>query len=460
MQKIIIFIACLVCCITTLGQTHSSADSQFKSGKYAEAQVAYKALLKNYPSNALYLYRYARCAQELGDDSTAIEYFIKSGNRYNLKHLYIGDSYLRLWNTEAAIEAYHTYIEKEPDEQQEYVQKKLEEAEKLQRYLRRVEKIQVIDSVEIAIDQMLDVVKLSAEAGHLSLDSMHSIVYTNQRNDKRVWASYHEGSRILLTSHRLMDHWSNSDTLPTSINFATNQCSPYLLSDGVTIYFAAEDENGIGGLDIYVSRYNTTTESYTTPENIGIPYNSPANEYMMIIDEVHQVGYIATDRSSKPGFVHVYSFAIPEQKQYWRNLDNNILVKYAKLLNFELYQENKEICENLTTEKMSLTTNQIVDIGDFRFVINDSIVYNSLEDFQNSEAIAKYNKWKQLEQQYQSEQQQLHLLREEYVTADNDRKKELTPAILQLENNQSQLLIQCEKLLLTIREIENQSTQE
>jgi hypothetical protein len=233
-----------------------------------------------------------------------------------------------------------------------------------------------------------------------------------------------------------------------------------LLSDGVTIYFAAEDENGIGGLDIYVSRYNTTTESYTTPENIGMPYNSPANEYMMIIDEVHQVGYIATDRSSKPGFVHVYSFAIPEQKQYWRNLDNNILVKYAKLLSFELYQENKEICENLTTEKMYLTTNQIVEIGDFRFVINDSIVYNSLEDFQNSEAIAKYNKWKQLEQQYQSEQQQLHLLREEYVTADNDRKKELTPAILQLEKNQSQLLIQCEKLLLTIREIENQSIQE
>jgi hypothetical protein len=191
-----------------------------------------------------------------------------------------------------------------------------------------------------------------------------------------------------------------------------------------------------------------------------MPYNSPANEYMMIIDEVHQVGYIATDRSSKPGFVHVYSFAIPEQKQYWRNLDNNILVKYAKLLSFELYQENKEICENLTTEKMSLTTNQIVDIGDFRFVIKDSIVYNSLEDFQNSEAIAKYNKWKQLEQQYQSEQQQLHLLREEYVTADNDRKKELTPAILQLEKNQSQLLIQCEKLLLTIREIENQSIQE
>ena len=454
MQKIIIFIVCVACSITLLGQTPSSADTQFKAGKYAEAQKAYKALIKSYPSNPLFSYRYARCAQELGDDSTAIEYFILSGNRYNLKHLYIGDSYLRLWNADAAIESYHRYQEKEPEERQEYIQQKLAEAEKLQRYLRRVEKIQVIDSVEIAIDQMLDVVKLSAEAGHLSLDSMHSIVYTNQRNDKRVWASYHEGSKILLTSHRLMDHWSNSDTLPTSINFAADQCSPYLLSDGVTLYFAAEDENGIGGLDIYISRYNTTTETYTTPENIGMPYNSPANEYMMVIDEVHQVGYLATDRSSKPGFVHVYSFAIPEQKQYWRNLENNQLVKYAKLQQFELYTEDIAPSIEVTEVELPQITEQSVEIGDFRFVINDSVVYYSIDDFQVSDAKDKYLEWKTVEAQLQTEAQQLTELRKDYAAADEIERKALAPSIMQLEKNQYLLVQRCQSLLYDIRQIE------
>jgi hypothetical protein len=454
MQKIIIFIVCVACSITLLGQTPSSADTQFKAGKYAEAQKAYKALIKSYPSNPLFSYRYARCAQELGDDSTAIEYFILSGNRYNLKHLYIGDSYLRLWNADAAIESYHRYQEKEPEERQEYIQQKLAEAEKLQRYLRRVEKIQVIDSVEIAIDHMLDVVKLSAEAGHLSLDSMHSIVYTNQRNDKRIWATQHEDGRILLTSHRLMDHWSNSDTLPTSINFAADQCSPYLLSDGVTLYFAAEDENGIGGLDIYISRYNTTTETYTTPENIGMPYNSPANEYMMVIDEVHQVGYLATDRSSKPGFVHVYSFAIPEQKQYWRNMENNQLVKYAKLQQFELYTEDVAPSIEVTEVELPQITEQSVEIGDFRFVINDSVVYYSIDDFQVSDAKDKYLEWKTVEAQLQTEAQQLTELRKDYAAADEIERKALAPSIMQLEKNQYLLAQRCQSLLYDIRQIE------
>lgn len=454
MQKIIIFIVCVACSITLLGQTPSSADTQFKAGKYAEAQKAYKALIKSYPSNPLFSYRYARCAQELGDDSTAIEYFILSGNRYNLKHLYIGDSYLRLWNADAAIESYHRYQEKEPEERQEYIQQKLAEAEKLQRYLRRVEKIQVIDSVGIAIDHMLDVVKLSAEAGHLSLDSMHSIVYTNQRNDKRIWATHHEDGRILLTSHRLMDHWSNSDTLPTSINFAADQCSPYLLSDGVTLYFAAEDENGIGGLDIYISRYNTTTETYTTPENIGMPYNSPANEYMMVIDEVHQVGYLATDRSSKPGFVHVYSFAIPEQKQYWRNLENNQLVKYAKLQQFELYTEDIAPSIEVTEVELPQITEQSVEIGDFRFVINDSVVYYSIDDFQVSDAKDKYLEWKTVEAQLQTEAQQLTELRKDYAAADEIERKALAPSIMQLEKNQYLLVQRCQSLLYNIRQIE------
>lgn len=454
MQKIIIFIVCVACSITLLGQTPSSADTQFKAGKYAEAQKAYKALIKSYPSNPLFSYRYARCAQELGDDSTAIEYFILSGNRYNLKHLYIGDSYLRLWNADAAIESYHRYQEKEPEERQEYIQQKLAEAEKLQRYLRRVEKIQVIDSVEIAIDHMLDVVKLSAEAGHLSLDSMHSIVYTNQRNDKRIWATHHEDGRILLTSHRLMDHWSNSDTLPTSINFAADQCSPYLLSDGVTLYFAAEDENGIGGLDIYISRYNTTTETYTTPENIGMPYNSPANEYMMVIDEVHQVGYLATDRSSKPGFVHVYSFAIPEQKQYWRNLENNQLVKYAKLQQFELYTEDVAPSIEVTEVELPQITEQSVEIGDFRFVINDSVVYYSIDNFQVSDAKDKYLEWKTVEAQLQTEAQQLTELRKDYAAADEIERKALAPSIMQLEKNQYLLAQRCQSLLYDIRQIE------
>jgi hypothetical protein len=108
----------------------------------------------------------------------------------------------------------------------------------------------------------------------------------------------------------------------------------------VTLYFAANDSNGLGGLDIYVSRYNMATENFTTPENIGMPYNSPANEYLFVLDEMHQIGYLATDRFATEGRVHVYSFAISEQKEYWRNIAIDSLVGYARLEDFEVFTKD------------------------------------------------------------------------------------------------------------------------
>jgi hypothetical protein len=218
------------------------------------------------------------------------------------------------------------------------------------------------------------------------------------------------------------------------------------------MYFAAQDTNGLGGLDIYVSRYNTATETYTTPENLGFPYNSAANEYLLAIDEARQIGYLATDRFAKQGRVHVYSFAISEDKQYWRNVAHGALVEYAQLRLFEQHEAD--------TISSTMAPHNTDKIGDFCFIINDSIVYHSIEDFQISAAREKYNEWIQTKQQYLSEQQLLLRLREEYTTADDNRKKELTPTILRLENNQSQLQIQCERLLQAIRKIEIENYQQ
>ena len=435
-----------------MGQTHSSADRLFQEGDYAKAQSEYGALLKSYPRNALYLYRYARCAQELGDLTTALRYFDLSGDRYDLKHFYVGEIYLQLWRTEEAIAAYQTYLAKsnQSPERINHVNKQIRFAEKLQRYIRRVERLQVIDSVEVSLDSMLYAFPLSHEAGTISLDTLGNTIYINQRGDRKLWSEKVDTQLYLLSSHRLLDEWTAPDTLPTTINFTSKQTSPYLLNDGVTLYYAANDTNGLGGMDIYVSRYNISTEAYTTPENIGMPYNSPANEYLFLLDEIHQVGYLATDRFASEGKVHIYSFAIPEQKQYWRNLPADSLAAYAQLKNFERFvAEQEPLAKPIHIEEPA----PIVAV-DFHFILNDSVIYYSLDDFQKPAAKDKYNEWQRTERQLQSEQQMLANLRLQYATAEEDIKQELTPLILQLENNQNQLSHQCQSLLREIRQIE------
>ena len=106
MKKIQLIIAFLLCITTISGQTAASADALFQDGDYAGAQDQYARLIKSYPNNALYLYRYARCAQELGDYPTAKQYFERSGNRYDLKHFHLGEVCLQLWYIDEAITAY------------------------------------------------------------------------------------------------------------------------------------------------------------------------------------------------------------------------------------------------------------------------------------------------------------------------------------------------------------------
>ena len=437
-------------------QTHSSANNLFQEGDYLGAQQAYGVLLKSYPTNALYLYRYARCAQELGDLITAIQYFDKAGDRYMLKYFYLGEIYMQLWRADDAINAYTTYLNslREPNEREPYIQSQIYRANKLRRYLRRVERLQVIDSVCVPLDSMLHVCYLSAEAGQLTLDSNYGVIYTNQRGDRRLQAVSSDSTQVIVSTHRLLEEeWMPFDTLPESVNFSSYQISPYLLNDGVTLYFASNDTNGLGGMDIYVTRYNTTTETYTIPENMGMPYNSPANEYMLLMDETRRVGYLATDRFAPSGRVHIYSFVMPESKQYYELSDS--LAAYARLAAFE----RVDMPTHSPTEEV-VDTESEDDPAVFSFVVNDSIVYHSLNDFRNAAAKEKYYEWQRTLLQYQTEQQQLLSLRQQYAAADEATQKELTPAILHLENNQSQLQVQCEELLQSIRRMEIENNQQ
>jgi hypothetical protein len=371
-----------------------------------------------------------------------------------LKYFYLGEIYLQQWHAEAAIEAYNKYLSSltEPSEREPYVAQQIARAEKLQRYLRRVERLEIIDSVLVPLNSSLIThsLSLSLEAGRLQYDSLGGIGFTNQRGDHHLWSQRVDSSQVLLSSHRLLDTWTTPDTLPATINFTACQISPYLLNDGVTLYFAAQDPNGLGGLDIYISRYNTATELYTAPENLGFPYNSPANEYMLILDENQGVGYLATDRFAPQGYVHIYSWAIPEQRQYCRGMDPDTLAAYAQLRAFY----KAERLDNASSEPSAPSEPSAIHDA-ISFVINDSVIYTSVDDFLSPGARRLFIEWEQLQERLTKEQDQLELLRMQYMQAEESIQGTLAPQILKLERDLEQLQ---ERFLALPREIRRKET--
>jgi hypothetical protein len=336
------------------------------------------------------------------------------------------------------------------DERYDYIQAQLLQAQKISRYLKRVEKITILDSVLMPYNDFLNAYQLSVEAGTLAMDTNHLVTYTNQRNDRRLFAQKQDSTIALCMQYRLLDTWEKAELLPKNVNSGTLQNYPFGLSDGLTIYFSSNNPDGFGGYDIYITRYNTANQTFATSENLGFPYNSPANDYMYAIDELRSIGYFATDRFTSNDSVCVYTFAIPEYKTYHKNVSQDSLVCYAQLKYYDRAVPRKD------TKTDSIKAQKTIEHEDIYFIINDSVVYTSDEDFQTPKALELFAQYEQIQSDYEQVTTQLASLRETYIDLSPEERKPIAKQIIALESRLLDIQQKLIELPVQIRKAEQE----
>lgn len=102
--------------------------------------------------------------------------------------------------------------------------------------------------------------------------------------------------------------WGIPVNLGDSINTPGNEMSPFIHSDGKTLYFASDYWPGLGGYDIYYSRRKNDT-IWTKPKNIGYPINSHKDEQGLVVDASGKNAYYSSDRPGSQG-QDIYSFKL------------------------------------------------------------------------------------------------------------------------------------------------------
>jgi len=102
--------------------------------------------------------------------------------------------------------------------------------------------------------------------------------------------------------------WGNPVNLGDSINTPGNEMSPFIHSDGKTLYFASDYWPGMGGYDIFYSRQKKDL-SWSTPQNIGYPINSFKDEQGLVVDAAGKNAYYSSDRPGSKG-MDIYSFEL------------------------------------------------------------------------------------------------------------------------------------------------------
>lgn len=458
------YIFCLVAILfaTTLSaQTLSQAKKLFENGEYDKAKAAFEKLIKRSPSSAEVNYFYGASLYETGELQKSVPYLEKSAKRdYIGAFRYLGKAYADLYRYEEAVDNYETHIEwlEEKNRNTEQAEAELSELRKKVRMFKSVEKVAVIDSFVIAKKDFLKAYKISASSGKLAMNG-NGTIHENEMGNKRIVSEMKDSLMQLFTQVHLLDGWSEKENIE-SLNDSCNLNYPFLMSDGTTLYFASDGEGTLGGYDIFVTRYDSEDNTYLRPSNLGMPFNSAANDYLYAIDEWNNLGWFASDREQPADTVCVYVFIPNESKQMYNyeTTDPQIIKQAATLSNIRItWTDEKQVsdAQQRLAAVMNVQEEETVK-ADFHFIINDDATYTTWGNFRSKEAQDVYRQLMQKEKDLNQLKQTLAQKRKEYESENGLGKKKLESSILDLEKRIPQLMEEVEKLTLETRRLENE----
>ena len=340
---------------------------------------------------------------------------------------------------------------------------KVEEPSRFDEMLDNTQQIVFIDSIVVEKQQFLQYYKLTADAGTImsynqffkSDEQPYSTVYINQLGNKCWYAA----NGKLYTSDLLNHQWSQPVELEGLGTFQRANY-PYMLSDGTTFYFSAIGADGLGGLDIYVSRYDSDSGQFLLAENLGLPFNSEANDYMYVVDELNGIGYFATDRLQPEDTVCIYTF-IPNEKRVVYpvdELDEEVIRSRARIdCIADTWGDGVARQKALGRLKQltSIVAKQKKKDTDFTFIINDDIIYTAPSDFRDASNRNRVRELITMRKRYEELGAEVEKMRKYYAakTNDNERSK-LGQEILDSEQKYYQLESNIHQLEKTIRNSE------
>ena len=311
------------------------------------------------------------------------------------------------------------------------------------------QQIVIIDSIVTSKDQFLASIRMSAESGKLMTtgsfyrNNQNGILYLNEMGNK-VYFSQPDGHQLqLYTADKLGNEWSRPQRLEGISEGIDEASYPFMLTDGVTFYFAGKGEESIGGYDIFMTRYDSRSGSFLKPENIGMPFNSEANDYMYAIDEANRIGYFVSDRRQPEGKVCIYIFIPQETRKTYdaaKYTDEQIR-GFADITSIADTwgngAERKAALDRIKSKYSPIDVpGQLVSTGDAASAV----------EYHSKEAMSLYQKLLKEQNSLDIVNSRLEQLRQKYHQANANERRQMKSEILKLEEDAIQLYANVKQL--------------
>ncbi|MCH7535139.1 MAG: OmpA family protein [Bacteroidetes bacterium] len=179
-------------------------------------------------------------------------------------------------------------------------------------------------------------------------------------------ATKDNGNDIFKSTRDSAGNWQEAVNIGDPINTPGNDKTPFIHPDGVTLYFSSSDHVtgnypnevrheghlGLGGYDLFFSKYNAKDSTWSEPKNLGYPINSENNEYGFYVSTDGYKGYFSSDRFQGIGRLDVYSFDLYEGARPEKVL----------FLKGKLRDENGKPIKNASLELKGVRSDTIIPI--------------------------------------------------------------------------------------------------
>lgn len=105
--------------------------------------------------------------------------------------------------------------------------------------------------------------------------------------------------------------WKLPKNLGPIINTVYDEQAPFMHYDLISFYYSSNGKNSLGGLDLFLSRFQEGT--WSTPKNLGLPINNENDQGSIFVSIDGKTAFYSTDKPGGIGKNDIYKFIMPKE---------------------------------------------------------------------------------------------------------------------------------------------------
>lgn len=330
-KKTVVLLALIISCPVfsqnvSVEDIKKEANKLFEEDEFTKAYKLYSQLVANYPKDPEYNFRLGVCMiYSEPDKKKCLPYlnFANSKAEETSKEVkfYLGKAYHINYRFDEAIKYYNEYKQVGSSSKQKklMVDREIMSCGYGKRLLSNLSDLEIKSKKQLNEADYFRSYDLKNIGGKLLIKpetfrtaadkrkKEKSVVYLPRTADKVFFSSYGESteSKDLYCAVKLANGEFGKPIKLNGVNSEYDEDYPFLHPNGKTLYFASKGFNGMGGYDIFKSDYIESTDSWSQPENLLFPINSPDDDYLFVTDSLEKTAYFSTGRQSPPGKIDV-----------------------------------------------------------------------------------------------------------------------------------------------------------